>query len=444
MKHFFDAYRLKTPLSENLFKRATEVMPGGISHNLHYFPPYPFFIKKTKGSKIWDVDGNEYIDLWMGNFTHILGHRPKVVVQAIEDQLKEGVHWGLVYEKQIEWAELIRELVPSAEMVRFCCSGTEATMYAVRLTRGFTGKKIILKAAGGWHGANSDLSLGIKMPYERDESLGLFPELQQYTKVIPFNDLSGSLEIIYQNQKDLAGIILEPIIAEGGFTPATEEYLQMLRSETQKLGALLIFDEVISCFRVALGGAQERFNILPDLTTLGKIVGGGMPVGAMAGKREIIERSSPEKKINKWERILIGGGTFSAHPLTAAAGLAMLRYLKEHRKKIYPLLESKGEKVRKGLQEALDREGLNAMVTGTGSLFQTHFPFEKGVILNSPQSIHRLTDIEKREIEFRVRMLAKGVHVMHGGGCLSIAHSDEDIKKIINAVKEVAREMKKD
>ena len=197
-------------------------------------------------------------------------------------------------------------------------------------------------------------------------------------------------------------------------------------------------------FSSGSGGAQERFNILPDLTTLGKIVGGGMPVGAMAGKREIIERSSPEKKINKWERILIGGGTFSAHPLTAAAGLAMLRYLKEHRKKIYPLLESKGEKVRKGLQEALDREGLNAMVTGTGSLFQTHFPFEKGVILNSPQSIHRLTDIEKREIEFRVRMLAKGVHVMHGGGCLSIAHSDEDIKKIINAVKEVAREMKKD
>jgi glutamate-1-semialdehyde 2,1-aminomutase len=259
--------------------------------------------------------------------------------------------------------------------------------------------------------------------------------------VIPFNDLSGSLEIIHQNQKDLAGIILEPIIGEGGFTSATEEYLQMLRSETQKLGALLIFDEVISCFRVALGGAQERFNILPDLTTLGKIVGGGMPVGALAGKREIIERSSPEKKISKWERILIGGGTFSAHPVTAAAGLAMLGYLRDHRKKIYPLLESKGEKIRKGIQEALDREGLNAVVTGTGSLFQTHFPFEKGGILNSPQSIHRLTDLEKREIEFRLRMLAKGIHVMHGGGCLTTAHSDEDIEKIIKAARKVGKEM---
>lgn len=441
MKHFFDAYRLKTPLSENLFERAKEVMPGGISHNIHYFPPYPFFIKKTKGSKIWDVDRNEYVDLWMGNYTHILGHRPRVVVQAIEEQLKEGIHWGTVYKKQVEWAELVRELVPSAEMVRFCCSGTEATMYAVRLARAFTGKKTILKMAGGWHGANPDLSLGIKMPYEKEESLGLLPELQEYTKVIPFNDLSGSLDIIHQNKEDLAGIILEPIIGEGGFTPATKEYLQMLRSETEKLRALLIFDEVISCFRVALGGAQERFNITPDLSTLGKIVGGGLPVGALVGKKEILEKTSPEKKSAKWERILIGGGTFSAHPLTAAAGLAMLRYLKDRRKEVYPLLESKGEKVRKGVQKALDQEGLNAVVTGIGSLFQTHFPFEKGVTLNSPHSIHRLTDIDKREIEFRVRMLTKGVHVMHGGGALSMAHSDEDIKKIINAARKVAREM---
>jgi glutamate-1-semialdehyde 2,1-aminomutase len=441
MKHFFDAYRQKTPLSENLFNRAKKVMPGGICHNIHFFPPYPFFVKKTKGSKIWDVDGNEYIDLWMGNYTHILGHRPRVVVQAIEKQLKEGIHWGALYQKQIEWAELIRELVPTAEMVRFCCSGTEATMYAVRLARGTTGKKIILKIAGGWHGANPDLSLGIKMPYEREESLGLLPELQDYTKVIPFNDLPGSLEIIGQHKKDLAGIILEPIVGEGGFTPATKEYLQMLRSETEKLGALLIFDEVISCFRVALGGAQERFNIAPDLTTLGKIAGGGMPVGAVAGKREILEKTSPEKKKEKWERILIGGGTFSAHPLTAAAGMAMLRYLKEHQKEVYPLLESKGEKVRKGVQKVFDQEGLNAVVTGIASLFQIHFPYERGGTLNSPHSIHRLTDIEKREVEFRIRMLKRGIYVMHGGGCLTAAHSDEDIEKIIKACRKVAREM---
>jgi len=441
MKHFFDTYRQKTPLSENLFKRSKEVMPGAISHNVHYFPPYPFFIKKAKGSKIWDVDGNEYTDLWMGHYTHILGHYPDVIVEAVKQQSKEGIHWGIVFEKQVEWAEFIQELVPCAEMVRFCCSGTEATMYAVRLARAFTGKKTILKIAGGWHGANADLSFGIKMPYEREESLGLFPELQQHTRVIFFNDLHKSLEIIDQNKKDLAGIIVEPVIGEGGFIPATMEYLKMLRSETERLGALLIFDEVISGFRVALGGAQEKFGIIPDLATLGKIMGGGFPVGALVGKREILEKTSPEIKGNKWEKIMIGGGTFSSHPFTAAAGLAMLQYLKDHEEEAYPLLEAKGEKVRKGVQEALRQEALNAVVTGIGSLFQTHFPFQKEVTLNSPHSINQLTDIEKREVEFRIRMLTKGVHVMHGGGSLSIAHSDGDIDKIIKATREVAKEM---
>ncbi len=443
MKNFFDLYRQKTPLSENLFKRAKEVMPGGVSHNIHYFPPYPFFLKKAKGSRIWDVDGNEYIDLWMGHYTHILGHHPEIVVEAIERQLKEGIHWGILFEKQVEWAELIRELIPCAEMVRFCCSGTEATMYAVRLARAFTGKKTILKIAGGWHGANSDLSLGIKMPFEKEESLGLLPELQQYTKAIPYNDPSGSLEIIYQNEDDLGGIILEPVIGEGGFIPATTEYLKMLRSETERLGALLIFDEVISGFRVALGGAQERFGITPDLTTLGKIVGGGLPVGALVGKREILERTSPEKKVSKWERILIGGGTFSSNPLTTAAGLAMLHYLKDHAREVYSLLEAKGKKVREGAQESFRREGMNATVTGIGSLFQTHFPFQKEVTLDSPHKIQQFTNIEKREVEFRIRMLTKGVHVMHGGGGLSITHSDDDIEKIIRATGEVAKEMAK-
>ena len=444
MKNFFDAYRQKTPLSENLFKRSKEVMPGGISHNVHYFPPYPFFVRKGRGSKIWDVDGNEYVDLWMGHYTHILGHHPDVIAEAVQQQAKEGIHWGILFEKQVEWAELIQELVPCAEMVRFCCSGTEATMYAVRLARAFTGKKTILKIAGGWHGANADLTLAIKMPYERKESLGLLPELRQHTKVIFFNDLSKSLKIIDQNRKDLAGIILEPVVGEGGFIPATIEYLKMLRSETERSGVLLIFDEVISGFRVALGGAQEKFGIIPDLATLGKIMGGGFPAGALVGKREILEKTSPELKGNKWERILIGGGTFSSHPFTTAAGLAMLGYLKDHAEEVYPLLEARGEKVRKGVQQALQSEGLDAAVTGIGSLFQTHFPLQKGVALNSPHSINQLTNVEKREVEFRIRMLTKGVHVMHGGGGLSIAHSDKDIEKIIEAAREVGREMAED
>jgi glutamate-1-semialdehyde 2,1-aminomutase len=424
-----------------LFRRAREVMPGGISHSIHYFPPYPFFVKYAKGPKVWDVDGNEIVDLWMGHYTHILGHHADVVVEAIERQVREGIHWGIVFEKQIEWAELIRELIPCAEMVRFCCSGTEATMYAVRLARAYTGRNTILKIAGGWHGANADLTLAIKAPYEKRESLGLLPELEQYTKAITFNDIPGTQEIILQNKGDLAGIILEPVIGEGGFIPAAPDYLKMLRSETEASGSLLIFDEVISGFRLSIGGAQKKFGITPDLTTLGKIMGGGLPVGAVAGKRKIMDETSPEKKGNKWEKILIGGGTFSSHPLTVAAGLAMLRFLKDHAEEVYPLLDSKGEKVRQGVQAALRRNGIKAAVTGIGSLFQTQFLHQDGVVLDSPNAITRFSDIEKREVEFRIRMLSKGVHMMHGGGALSTTHSDEDIRKIIEAAGQVGEEM---
>jgi glutamate-1-semialdehyde 2,1-aminomutase len=441
LSSYTDAYRQRTPKSETLFMRAREVMPGGVSHSIHYFPPYPFFVKYAKGPKVWDVDGNEIVDLWMGHYTHILGHHADVIVEAIERQVKEGIHWGIVFEKQIEWAELIRELIPCAEMVRFCCSGTEATMYAVRLARAYTGKNTILKIAGGWHGANADLALAIKAPYEKRESLGLLPELEQYTKAIRFNDISGTQEIIRESKGDLAGIILEPVIGEGGFIPATLEYLKMLRSETEASGALLIFDEVITGFRLSLGGAQKRIGITPDLTTLGKITGGGLPVGAVAGRKEIMNKTSPERKSNKWEKILIGGGTFSSHPITVAAGLAMLRYLKDHSEEVYPLLDSKGEKVRQGVQAALRRNGIKASVTGSGSLFQTHFVHQDGAVLDSPNAISQFTNIEKREDEFRIRMLSRGVHMMHGGGALSTTHSDEDIRIIIEAAADVAKEM---
>ena len=441
MESYFDAYRDRTPGSERLFKRAREVMPGGISHGVHFFPPYPFYVKGAEGSKVWDVDGNEYVDLWMGHYTHILGHHPREIVEGIEKELRVGIHWGIVFEKQIELAELIRDLVPCAEMVRFCCSGTESTMYAVRIARAYTRKNVILKIAGGWHGANSDLTYSIKMPYDKPETLGLLPELQHYGKAIPYNDIDATLQVIRENQEDLAGIILEPVSGEGGFIPAAIDYLRMLRSETERLGAVLIFDEVITGFRISLGGAQAKFGVIPDLTTLGKIVGGGMPVGAVVGKREILEKTSPEIKGNKWEKIMVGGGTFSSHPLTVAAGLAMLNYLRVHAHEVYPLLEEKGEKVRQGVERALRQNGVNGLVTGTGSLYQTHFPLVSDAVLDSPHSIHRLTNLEKKEVEFRLRMMNHGVHVMHGGGALSLAHSEGDIARIIEAAGEVAREM---
>ncbi len=441
MESYLDVYRQRTGLSEKFSRRAKEVMPGGVCHNMHYFAPYPLYVKGAQGPKFWDLDGNEYVDLWMGNYTHILGHRPAVIVEAVERQLKEGIHWGLAFEKQVEWAELIRELLPCAEMVRFCCSGTEATMYAVRLARAHTGKKMILKMGGGWHGANTDLSLAVKWPYEMEESQGIPPEFQRYARAIPFNDVQGSLEIITQHKDDLAAILIEPAMGESGFVAASSEYLKMLRAETEKLDALLIFDEVITAFRLSIGGAQQRFGVTPDLTTLGKIVGGGLPVGAVAGRREIIEKSSPDRKVKKSDRILIGGGTFSSHPLTTAAGLAMIQHLKDHADEIYPRLDANGQKVREGIGAAMRREGVRVGVTGVGSLFQTHFPYRDGETLNSAQALNRLTDTDKREMEFRIRMLNKGVHVVHGGGALSFAHSDREIQRIMEAAGAVAKEM---
>jgi glutamate-1-semialdehyde 2,1-aminomutase len=446
MASYLDTYRQKTPQSEKLFNRAKEAMPGGVCHTPHYFSPYPFYIRGGKGSKIRDVDGNEYVDLWMGNFTHILGHRPELVVEAIEKQVKEAIHWGLAFEKQVEWAEMIRDLIPCAEMVRFCCSGTEATMYAVRLARACTGRAVVLKMAGGWHGANSDLMVDIKWPYDQPEGLGLFPGPQQSTKTLPYNDIDRSREVIRQTGKNLAAVILESIIGEGGFVPASPDYLRMLREETERLGALLILDEVISGFRISLNGAQGRFGIMPDLATLGKIAGGGLPVGVLVGKKELLERTSPGRKVPKQEKILIGGGTFSSHPLTAAAGLAMLCHLKTNADEIYPSLEAKGKRAREGVQKAFDREGIPVAVTGIGSLFQTHFlrEGEKKPALDSPQAVYRFTDVDKREVEFRIRMLTRGVHVIHGGGAISTSHSNEDIDRIIEAAGEAAREMKQE
>ncbi len=434
-------YRRRTVQSGKLFQRAKKVMPGGVCHNIRYFPPYPFYIKEAKGSRIWDVDGNEYIDLWMAHYEAILGHSPEIIVNELSGILSKGTHWGLVNEYQVELAELICQVVPSAEKVRFCCSGTEATMYAVRLARAFTGKNVILKVAGGWHGANTDLSVAIHSPYEQRESAGLLPEISQYTKFIHFNDIEGSLKIMRQNADNLAAVLIEPVPGQGCL-PAEPGYLKALREETRKLEAVLIFDEVIDGFRLCLGGAQEKYGIIPDLTTLGKILGGGMPIGAVVGKEDILDLFDPTKVNYKW--VLAGGGTFSANPLSMAAGIKMITYLKENAGIIYPRLDRNGERIRREIEKVFNESGVLARCTGDGSLFGLQFPFKEGVKLRNPRDIEELTDLERRDKELRLRMLNHGVHVWKGGGALSTAHSDEDIQTIIEAYYQVAKEMAKE
>ncbi len=420
------SYEDKTRRSKGLFERSRRLVPGGVCHSLRFFPPYPFFVEGARGSRLVDVDGNSYIDYWMGHYAHIFGHRDPGVVEAVTSFIRErGYHFGLVNREQVKLAELVVELVPSAEAVRFCSSGTEAAMYAVRLARAFTGRRVILKAAGGWHGASTDLSYGISWPYDVPESVGIPDAEDAGVRLFPFNDLEGTLEAIDEVSSDLAALIVEPVMGVGGFVPADRDYLSRVKEELERVGALLIFDEVISGFRVARGGYQEVAGILPHLTVLGKVMGGGFPIGAVAGRREILELASHERK--KPDRVLMGGGTFSCNPVSMVAGISVLERVVEMGGSLYDELEQKGRMLRSMIEEAGKRAGLTVETTGIGSLFMIHIKKED-VPLRGPEDICLYTHWEIKDTSFRQFLARHGVHMIHAGGAVSTAHTQEDLE----------------
>jgi len=439
MEDFLKEYLARTPNSAKLYARAEKVMPGGISHNPRYFAPYPLYIKKTEGSKIWDVDGNEYIDLWMGHYSHILGHKPEAITKVMPEILSLGTHWGIVNEYQITFAEDICRIVPCAEKVRFGVSGTEATMYAARLARAYTGRNIILKVRGGWHGANNDLSVAVHAPMEVPESSGLPPGVSDYIRTISFNDTEGTIAAIHRYASDLAGVLIEAVGQY--FIPPVDGFLQAIQAELKKVGGLFILDEVITGGRLSLRGAQGRYSLQPDLCTMGKVLGGGMNLGLVAGRKEILDLASPTAGLPKGKGVLIGGGTFSCMIPSMIAGRAMLRFLGEHEKEVYPALEKKGQKVREGIEKAFQARGIPARCLGVGSLFTTCFPPSADTPVRNIEDVETKTDMAKREKEFRLRMLNGGVYTMYGGGALSMAHTEEDMNRIIRAAEEVAKEM---
>ena len=433
-------YSIDTKKSKRLFKRAQKVMPGGVSHNFRSQSPYPLYIKEAYGGKFRDVDGNEFIDYWDGHSGLILGHNPPEIIRAVRRAALKGTHWGIVNKHQVELAELVCEMVPCGEEMRFCCSGTEATMYAIRLARGFTGRKVILKAQGGWHGGNTELSKAVMPPYDMDESMGLLPEAMQYTKHFPMNDIEAVKRLIEENRDDFAGIVVEAVVTSGGGVAGSPEFLQALSEVTREAGGVLILDEVITGFRLAPGGAQEYFGIKPDLCTLGKNLCGGMPIGALAGRREIMELANPQHSSVKNERVYIGGGTYSANPLSMVAGKAALKIYRDRRDDIYPVLERRAERLRKGMEEALRDCNIMAVAQGISSMFMVLFPYEDGYEPESCLDVFTKTDMFKN-IEFNFRMMNHGVYLVHGGGTLCTEHAEEDIDRTIEAAAEVAKEM---
>jgi glutamate-1-semialdehyde 2,1-aminomutase len=439
MEDFLEKYMARTPGSAKLYARAEKVMPGGISHNPRYFAPYPLYIKEVEGSRIRDVDGNEYIDLWMGHYSHILGHKPDVIMKILPEVMSLEAHWGIVNEYQVAFAEDICRIVPCAERVRFGVSGTEATMHAVRLARGYTGKNVILKVRGGWHGSNNDMSVAVHAPMDVPESAGLPVSVMDHIRTFSFNDTEGTLAAIQQYKNDLAGVLIEAVGQY--FNPPEEGYLQAIQAELKKVAAVFILDEVITGGRLSLRGAQGLLDLKPDLCTMGKVLGGGMNLGFVAGRKEIMDLASPTAGRPKGKGVLIGGGTFSCMVSSMIAGRTMLRYLEEHEKEVYPALAEKGDRVRNGIEKAFRTSGVLARCPGVGSLFTTCFPPSADTPLRNIEDIETKTDLAKRDGEFRLRMLNNGVYTLYGGGAVSMAHTDEDLNRIIRAAEKVAGEM---
>jgi glutamate-1-semialdehyde 2,1-aminomutase len=406
--------------SNELFIAAQSLMPGGVSSPVRAIRPYPFYTAEAAGSHLMTVDGNEYIDCCMGYGPLLLGHRHPAVREAIERQLGRGWLYGTPVEHELELAGLITGDHPGMDMVRFVSSGSEATMAAIRLARGYTQKRDIIKVEGGFHGAHDAVlvkagsgatTLGVP------DSAGVLDDLVAHTRQLPFNDATELDQMLSRNE-DVAAFILEPVMGNIGPILPEPTYLQEIRNITRDHDVLLIFDEVITGYRLGIGGAQVVYGVTPDLTTLGKIIGGGLPIGAFGGKREIMDMVAPAGPVYQ-------AGTFSGNPLSLAAGSTVIRWLHEHHD-LYRRLSEATRAIQEGLPQ-----GKDGSFVRLGSMFKYFFR-------SAPPSNYREakeSDTE-RFILFWRRMLDRGIFLppsQFETNFLSAAHTDEDTDKIVEA-----------
>ena len=427
---------MKTEKSKELFKEAQKYLVGGVNSPVRAFKALgmePLFIDKGKGSRVWDVDGNEFIDYVLSWGPLILGHAHDQIINAIKQVSNYGTSFGAPTELEIEMAKAVVEAVPSVEMVRFVNSGTEATMSAIRLARGYTGRKKIIKFEGCYHGHGDSLlvsagsgvaTLGIP------GTPGIPEELAQLTIVLPYNDIDAVEEAFKKYGDDIACVIIEPVAGNMGVVAPSKEYHQRLREITKEYGALLIWDEVMTGFRLALGGAQELYGIEPDLTTMGKVIGAGLPVGAYGGKAEIMKYVAPEGPVYQ-------AGTLSGNPLAMAAGLRQLQILKE--KSPYEELDQKGAKLEKGMKELIEKYGIKATVNRVGSMITMFF---------TDKEVKNFADAKSSDLElfnkFYKLMLEKGIYLAPSqfeASFLSTAHSDEDIATTLSAIEDTFKQL---
>jgi len=414
--------------SEKLFYKACEVMPGGVNSPVRAFKSVgcnPLFVKKGNGSKIWDADGNEYIDYVASWGPLIFGHAHPQIVEALKRQVELGTSYGASTELEIELAEQVVTLVPSLEVVRMVNSGTEAVMSAIRLARGVTGRDKVVKFEGCYHGhvdsmlvkAGSGLaSLGIP------ECPGIVDALAKNTLTLPFNDSSKVKDLFAAEGDNIACVIVEPVGGNMGVVPPQNGFLETLREVTNQVGAVLIFDEVITGFRVALGGVQSICGVKPDLTCLGKVIGGGLPVGAYGGSRQLMDNIAPVGPIYQ-------AGTLSGNPLAMTAGIEMIKLLSGQ--SVYDELERKSEKLCAGYESNVKKLGIKAQFTRVGSMFSMFFTDQNIIDFESVKS----SDTNFFRSYF-TSLLDEGVYIAPSqfeAGFMSAVHTDEEIEQTIEA-----------
>lgn len=446
-----DRYTQRTGKSRELYERGKRVLPMGVSANGRWLDPYPMYIESAQGSRFSDVDGNEYIDYLPGAGALIFGHAFPPVVKAVRDTVGKFYSPNHANELEVRLAEKISQHIPCAERVRFINTGTEAMMSCFRIARAFTGRNLIMKFEGGYNGQFDPVLYSIRPPLDEAGppsrpvptagTLGLPGADKNLVVIAPFNNLDATVALIEEHNDDLAAVVIEPVLGMGGGIAADKEFLQGLRDACDRFGVVLIFDEIVTGFRLSLNGAQGLYGITPDLATFGKIAGGGLPIGVITGKRQLMELvARPEDRSDDSTRRIKGrvfqSGTFSGNPLTMAAGLANITAL-EQDPGIYQRLEDSTQRLVTGLEKLFAAKGEIVQVSSTGSIWLLNF---------TDRPIRSIRDVMTGDMDkliaFGLGMISEGIFVSQAHWAVTTAaHTDDDLDRTLNCAERIIDQM---
>ncbi len=442
-----EAYTKALPTSQSLFARAQGLFPDGVTHDNRRMQPFPIFIDRADGAYKWDADGKCYIDYWMGHGALLCGHNPPHVRDAVIEQASRGTHYGASHALEVSWGEWVRRLAPCAEMVRFTASGTEATHMALRLARGCTGKTRVIKFAGHFHGWHEGLEVGVTDPYEAIAEPGQMQDVVDTVALCPPNDIDAVRAALAAG--DVAAIILEPTGGHFGTVPVTPGFLQQLRHEATKADAVLIFDEVVTGFRVAPGGAQALFGVTPDMSTFAKILAGGLPGGAVAGRADIMAYLSTKETPEETRRTKVHHpGTFNANPLSAAAGVAMLSALADGEST--RMANAQAAKLRQGMNETLAREQVAWKVYGEHSDWKIFYGAEAPPRNGDDQDVRDIPwqrldgKFPRQSRALRQALILQGTDFNGARALVGTCHTDDVVDETLSGFAAAVRAVKQE